>query len=240
MLDLNDLIIKKVHFDNEFYLSCDFKIPREMSSFSAKRKSEFCAGRMAAISAANELGISLKQIPKGEKGEPLWEEPIVGSITHSHGTAIAAIGLTAKYKSIGIDIEKKIDKSRTATLDKMVLTRKDKEYLKQLPDSKKLTFYQICFTAKEAFYKLIYPLAKEYFDFREASLVEIDFDKGTLVIELHSERQGLSNYLRHYTGYFQIQDNSCFVLFYLTSSDKTVNYSYENNREGSINLYTRR
>jgi len=71
-----------------------------------KRRTEFTLGRAAANLAVKQLGFeSPPPVLKGERGEPLWPEGIVGSITHCGSSAIAAAAVGSVALSVRIDLE---------------------------------------------------------------------------------------------------------------------------------------
>lgn len=51
----------------------------------AKRRNEFITVRYCARQALSVLGIPEAPILKGDKGQPLWPDGIVGSMTHTEG-----------------------------------------------------------------------------------------------------------------------------------------------------------
>lgn len=51
----------------------------------AKRRNEFITVRYCARQALSVLGIPEVPILKGDKGQPLWPDGIVGSMTHTEG-----------------------------------------------------------------------------------------------------------------------------------------------------------
>lgn len=83
----------------------DVKILGSLASY--KRREEFKSGRIAARKALADLGITGKtRVLKGEKGEPVWPDTVIGSITHSGDFAAAAVALKTDYQAVGIDLER--------------------------------------------------------------------------------------------------------------------------------------
>lgn len=71
----------------------------------AKRRNEFVTVRHCARLAMRDLGVPPSPILKGGKGEPLWPEGVVGSLTHCEGYRGAVVARSAAVRSVGIDAE---------------------------------------------------------------------------------------------------------------------------------------
>src|SRR5690606_37444179 len=66
------------------------------------RQRQFYSGRLAAREAVSEISSELvnKPILKGEKGEPLWPDGLVGSISHVDKWAVACVGFSSVIRGI--------------------------------------------------------------------------------------------------------------------------------------------
>ncbi|WP_181167477.1 hypothetical protein [Mesorhizobium sp. B2-6-5] len=82
------------------------------------RRREFRAGRLYVRQALRGLGIPETVIPIGPDRAPIWPTGVVGSISHNRSLCAVAVGLSADYRSIGIDIEE--DSSLSGELAKLV------------------------------------------------------------------------------------------------------------------------
>ena len=76
-----------------------------LASAIEKRRREFATGRMCAHSALQQLGYPAGAILRGSRGEPLWPEGVVGSITHCDGYRAAAVARSQEIVTLGIDAE---------------------------------------------------------------------------------------------------------------------------------------
>ncbi|BBY96883.1 4'-phosphopantetheinyl transferase PptT [Mycolicibacterium fallax] len=132
----------------------------------AKRRNEFISVRHCARVALAELGVAPAPILKGDKGEPLWPEGIVGSITHTEGYRGAAVARAAEVRSIGIDAEPH-DVLPAGVLPAISLPIERAE-LGELPGE--LHWDRILFCAKEATYKAWYPLTRRWLGFEDAHI----------------------------------------------------------------------
>lgn len=68
-----------------------------------KRRREFTTARLCARKAMERLGVAPVPVLSGLRGEPLWPQGVIGSITHCAGYRAAALAQAAG--TIGIDAE---------------------------------------------------------------------------------------------------------------------------------------
>ncbi|MBF0106001.1 MAG: 4'-phosphopantetheinyl transferase superfamily protein [Deltaproteobacteria bacterium] len=118
----------------------------------SKRRTEFKTGRVAAHRAVQRLtGQPSPPILKGQRGEPLWPDHLVGSIAHTDGIAMAAVAFQAVLKGIGVDFELKDRRFSTAISDR-VCTDAEKLWVNEDAQESAQRFLTV-FSAKESFYK---------------------------------------------------------------------------------------
>jgi 4'-phosphopantetheinyl transferase EntD len=73
-------------------------------SAATSRREEFLTGRWCARDALSKLGVPTSPVLVGCRGEPLWPNGVVGTITHGAGLAAAVVGRFDRWWGIGIDI----------------------------------------------------------------------------------------------------------------------------------------
>jgi 4'-phosphopantetheinyl transferase EntD len=134
-----------------------------------KRRREFASGRGCAHRALARLGVAAGPVPAGERGEPLWPEGVVGTITHCRGYRGCAVARAEDLVTIGIDAEPH------AALPEGVIgeiTRPEElEALAELAGTEPAIHWdRLLFSAKEAVYKAWYPLAGRWLGFEDAEL----------------------------------------------------------------------
>lgn len=135
----------------------------------AKRRNEFITARYCARLALEELGQPPVPILKGEKGEPTWPDGVVGSLTHCAGFRGAVVGRSGDVRSVGIDAEPH-DVLPDGVL-KAVSLPVERDELAALP--RDWHWDRILFCAKEATYKVWFPLTRRWLGFEDA---HISFD----------------------------------------------------------------
>lgn len=68
------------------------------------RKLEFYSGRYYARQALQQAGVGASAILRGQKGNPLWPQGILGSITHDAQQVITAVTREGTIAGMGIDL----------------------------------------------------------------------------------------------------------------------------------------
>lgn len=140
---------------------------------STKRRAEYTAGRAAVRAALRAIGTQFADVPvlRGNEGEPLWPAAIVGSLTHSHGVAIAAVALRTEVALLGIDLEL-IEPGRQAGRDvsSYIASEEEQRWIHEQPEEALLRT-RMLFSAKESIYKAFWPLYRKYFGFKQAALI---------------------------------------------------------------------
>lgn len=137
----------------------------------AKRRNEFVTVRHCARVAMGRLGMPEAPILKGEKGDPLWPDGLVGSLTHCEGYRGAVVGRSTAARSVGIDAEPH-GVLPNGVLDAISLPVERHE-IAGLPAG--LHWDRILFCAKEATYKAWFPLTQRWLGFEDAHIsFEVD------------------------------------------------------------------
>lgn len=129
------------------------------------RRAEFALGRHCARQALGQLGAPGRPIPSGASREPLWPDGFVGSITHCGGYCAAAVGRSAKFRTLGIDAEPD-EPLPPEVLAEIALPHEAAE-VTAAPGG---NLDRLLFCAKEAVYKAWFPLARRWLGFEEASI----------------------------------------------------------------------
>lgn len=129
-----------------------------------------------------ELGVPPTPVLSGERGEPLWPDGIVGSLTHGPGFRAAAMGRSFAFVGIGIDAEPNLP--LTEDLLEFVSLPQERARVHALTQhSPEVCWDRLLFSAKEAVFKIWFPLTERGLDFTEADL-RIDPDDGTFSAQL--------------------------------------------------------
>lgn len=138
-----------------------------------KRRHEYATGRWLARRALAQLGYRPASIPSGPHREPVWPASVRGSVTHAGGLVAVAVTTNPELKGIGIDLEKA---GRVgASLLRKILTDNERHRLGTIDPT-------LLFSAKEACYKVLYPMFGEFVAFQA---VEIDVREADNKFSMH-------------------------------------------------------
>ena len=97
-----------------------------------------------------------------------WPEGVVGSLTHCEGFCAAAVAWGREVRSVGIDAER--DEPLSERAAERITTAEERERLRALPALPSGDWAKLVFSAKEAFYKAYFPLARSFLGFRDVAL----------------------------------------------------------------------
>lgn len=132
-----------------------------------ERRQEFSTGRYFAKHALSLLGFSSSD-PLGLDGRrPVWPKGVTGSISHSDTLAFVIVSNHPWLKGLGVDIEPAT--APPPAINRLVFTRTE---LDRISDENRL-FATRLFSAKEAVFKAVNPIAKKMIEFQD---VELEFD----------------------------------------------------------------
>jgi len=134
-----------------------------------KRRRKFASGRGCAHRALAALGEAPVPVPAGERGEPIWPDGVVGSITHCKGYRGCAVARGSDLATIGIDAE--THAPLPGGLLPNLASPEEIDALAALGRADpSIHWDRLLFSAKEAVYKAWYPLAERWLGFEDAVL----------------------------------------------------------------------
>lgn len=133
-----------------------------------KRKAEFLTGRTYARRALGLLGAAAPPLLSHADRSPIWPEGIAGCITHTRGFCALAVAKTTTFRSLGIDVE--IPGRITDEIGLKVFTDAELEALAAEPEASLRERKSAVFCAKEAFYKMQFPLTHAWVGFQDVNV----------------------------------------------------------------------
>ncbi|MEU7739142.1 4'-phosphopantetheinyl transferase superfamily protein [Nonomuraea sp. NPDC049158] len=132
-----------------------------------KRRREFTTARLCARKAMERLGVAPVPVLSGLRGEPLWPQGVIGSITHCAGYRAAALAQAAG--TIGIDAEP--NEPLAEGVVEAISLPQERDMLRGLAaEHPGVSWDRLLFCAKESVYKAWFPLAKRWLDFQDAAI----------------------------------------------------------------------
>jgi enterobactin synthetase component D len=136
-----------------------------------RRQKEFSAGRAAAREAMRRLGRSASSIPMQHDRSPCWPADLVGSISHSSTTCISVVAIKSHWKSVGVDVEP--DQDLPHDLWSLIGHPNELRRASAVPEAIRGRWMMRIFSAKEAYYKWVYPQTQQVLEFLD---VDIELD----------------------------------------------------------------
>jgi len=133
---------------------------------TARRRDEFSSGRYCARRAMVARGMPAGPVVSNTDRSPAWPSGTRGSLTHSQQLVGAAV--SGSLEGLGIDLEHFGRLSRRAA--ERILTEVESRKLDVAGEDDFLRQATIVFSAKEAVYKAIYPIARLYVGYREVRI----------------------------------------------------------------------
>lgn len=139
------------------------------------RRREFTLGRACARQCMRALDRGTAPVLVGAGREPVWPAGLVGSITHTGTFAAAAVASITALRGIGLDAEP------DAPLPQGVLERigtvDERRWVGRVDRAVLAHPGRVLFCAKEATYKVWYPLTHRFLEFGEVA-VDVDESSG--------------------------------------------------------------
>lgn len=155
---------------NESYL------PPQLHRAVRSRKLQFLAGRYCARQALRVLGASCADQPIGMRPDrsPQWPSGYVGSISHTHEIALAAVATASQFISLGVDVEA-IPKSDTLVhILPNIASPSEFELFRLISGLEQDVAATVIFSAKESVFKCLSPIIGRFIDFHEVEIRSSD------------------------------------------------------------------
>jgi 4'-phosphopantetheinyl transferase EntD len=153
------------------------------ASWCPRRRAEFATGRLCARIALARLGETRTTLPINADRSPRWPAGVSGSITHTRGCCIAAVGRADRVGGIGIDAACESD--RDEGLGDIVCAPRERRWLLGQRKSERARCALLILSAKEAVYKSLDAREQSALGFQDCEVTP-DLDRGAFRIEARS------------------------------------------------------
>lgn len=140
------------------------------------RRASYHWSRALARRAMSALGHDPSPVPVGPAREPRWPASLVGSITHCEGYCAAAVGRRSEWAAVGIDAE--LVQPMSDGVVGRIASDSERAFLASQPDPVRATV--ALFSAKEAAYKVWYPVTGTWLGFLDAKVEFGEPEAGTV------------------------------------------------------------
>lgn len=190
-----------------FHIDQQLEHPLKIAQACVERKNEYLCGRVLAQAVLNHHFNLDQPITSMHEHLPIWPSHVLGSISHSQNKLIVALSNNAVY--LGIDIEHWVTSEFAQESAHLILTPSEFDLWK----SKACEFFDfahyvsLIFSVKESLYKAVYPTAKQYIDFLEASIFDFNFENQILMLSFCPETQERYQLLEQYQGGWVVEQD---------------------------------
>lgn len=134
-----------------------------------KRRHEHAAGRTLARRLCADLGVrDMGPLLADADDVPSWPDEVIGSISHCDTLCIVVVARRTLARGIGVDIEPAAPLPEG--VDGLVLFEPDRAGLRAFRELPRPFAERLVFSAKEAAYKAIFPLARRSLEFDEMAV----------------------------------------------------------------------
>jgi 4'-phosphopantetheinyl transferase EntD len=140
-----------------------------------RRVREFAAGRMCAHAALRELDIETAPLLRNQDRTPKWPGGVVGCISHTDNYCVAVVGSDTEFAGIGVDAECVED--ITPDIWHLILRPDELLHVAKLVAIEGGRRASLAFSAKEAFYKCQYALARTWLGFGDVAVNIVGVDE---------------------------------------------------------------
>lgn len=159
------------------------------------RQREFAWSRACARRALRSMDHPGGPIMRGPHRQPIWPKGYIGSISHCRDYAVAAVTRDTRYVSVGVDVE--LTAARlTSGVVSVFATAEEIEWLAAEPKVTAL----LVFSAKESFYKALFPLTGRWLEFRDVTVSLVPGTNRFDVTVVGAARSGLPVTLSRVSG----------------------------------------
>lgn len=133
----------------------------------ASRRVEFFSGRYYARLGLRQINCLDAPILRGEKGNPLWPEGVLGSISHDLGQVVVAVMAADSLRGLGIDLV--LDPTRVEpSLAYLIARPVELSVLRNAYAD--IPALALAFSLKESVVKALSPSIDRYLDFMDIEL----------------------------------------------------------------------
>jgi 4'-phosphopantetheinyl transferase EntD len=159
--------------------------PQNRADRIRRRTLQFEAGRRCAAELLAELGSTALCVGVNEDRSPSWPPGYVGSITHTDRLACVAVSPITNMRAIGIDVEERMSIESAQEIESLCMLSSEVRLSAAVGDDRAL-LVTLCFSAKEALFKCLYPVVKSLFGFDEVEILQVDPEARQLAVRLLS------------------------------------------------------
>ncbi len=173
LIDLKGTIFPKpipLYITRDWCDNCDLS-PSEaayLKNKPLKRIKEVTRSRACIKQCFKDLKKTYRAVLPDSEKLPSWPQGITGSISHSHDLAGSVVSLQNWCESIGFDLEKLKQRRMEEQISRYICTEEEWKIFSSLDTKDQLIVSRLIFCCKEAFFKCLFPVCREFFGFKDA------------------------------------------------------------------------
>ncbi len=160
-------------FEFYYFNELAISVPKSIFQSVKKRQAEYLCGRYCANQVLETMGINNVNIAIGAKREPLWPKGIKGAISHTDCSAVTLVTNKEDIHGLGIDQEWVLTSKVVHEIKEQIINSNEQNVISSCQLDNDVAF-SVVFSGKESFFKAMFPLYGQYFDFSAVSLVTLD------------------------------------------------------------------
>jgi 4'-phosphopantetheinyl transferase EntD len=195
------------HYDDRLFATLGVSFPSSLNNALPLRRAEYLAGRVLAKTNLAQLHIFGHQLLPDRNGIPEWPTCISGSISHNREIAICATLPCEQASMVGVDIETLMSPEDAQLLWRHIISPQEYAFLLAQP----LDFHQmltLVFSAKESFYKLVFPKTRATMIFHSVQFIGFDLLSGVFSLTIPDEMMTLFPSQRYARGTFLLMNDN--------------------------------
>lgn len=182
-------IFDKQHYHPALFNHLGITYPTSLKEAVIKRQAEYLAGRYAAklaLACCHYHPDTPLYIAADHCRSPVWPAGYLGSISHCENQAICVVAEQKVISYLGTDIEPFLSAETAKQIASQIATDTELALLQQYSFSYHIAT-TLLFSAKESFFKAIYPTVKKYFGFECITCLAVDSRENSLTFATHPE-----------------------------------------------------
>lgn len=160
------------------------RLARLPAAATPQRRLEYLASRAAAHALLRAQGCAIAEVTSAADRAPRWPAGFTGSITHSPTLACVVVRPAAQCRSLGIDAQDLLDPRSADDVAMRCLRPGELQGSGQVTAMSQREQLTLLFSAKEAFFKCVYPLVGRPFGYLDAQVHALDEASGRLQVRI--------------------------------------------------------
>lgn len=160
-------------------------LPSDIEQATDKRAFDYLGGRLCASLSLKALGCAdVGQLLSADNRIVNWPNGYIASISHSGQRVTAVAASDLDIQGIGVDLERVMSNEKAVRLSARLLTIE--EITKGVAAAGEIGLQTtLIFSAKESIFKCLYPLVHQFFGFKDATCIDINYESAKMTFKLN-------------------------------------------------------